>query len=110
MNHASIYCEALSRQSQQLGHVAVVEAVEGLGGAIVHRRFKLPNRVRRAFGMGVVGREDEQLWADIVDDPSNRLSGEWRELQVRTYDFRWAAIELSDALQRVRRKVETAQP
>ena len=69
-------------RTHQLGEVARVEAL--LRGAVhvTHRRLEARERIAATFGVWVVGREEEELLACVLDHPADGLGRERRELQL----------------------------
>src|SRR6188472_2454561 len=57
----------------QRSEVPLVEVVEGRIVDVVHRRFEALDRILRAFRVGIVGREHEQVGTGLFDHPPHGL-------------------------------------
>src|SRR5579862_3059633 len=107
-------CRVHPGTCEQLGHVPGEEARLIRCGCGGERPVELGERVFAALGMGVVGREHEQLSARLFDHPPDRLSGKWRELEVPSDVFRGQLCEFAQGpfgtAEGARRVVQMAQP
>src|SRR5580693_7710699 len=68
--------------THHLGEVAAVKSLLRLFADLPHRRLEASNRILGPFGMRIVGRKQEHLGPRILDDPSDRLVREGRELNL----------------------------
>ena len=101
---------ALDRNAHQRFHVAMIKRVHGVLIAIKHAGFKFSDRVRRALRVGVIGREYEQLGADVIDDPPDRFAGKRRKSQVLLNGLGRRSCKLPLVLVVGSGKVEGMQP
>ena len=71
-----------SVDAHQFFHVAMIERIHGRLITVLHRSFELTDGIGCAFRVWIIGCEHEHLGTDIVDDPTYRLAGERRNLEV----------------------------
>src|SRR6202035_5609234 len=83
----------MQTRTHELSHVVRVEERSFRFSCLLQALFELGQRVAPALGMGIIGREHEQLGARLLHHPTDRLAWERREIEMAADVHGWGMLQ-----------------